>query len=75
MPRYGTAADETVIPFPQAPRTDAEDYASIRREVIEGLGAAIERMINILDRLEGDPDLEREEDIAADDLGEPDVIP
>lgn len=34
------------------------------------LEALIERAIDLLDRLDGDADLEPEQDVAADDLGE-----
>ncbi|MBB3909767.1 hypothetical protein GGQ81_000368 [Sphingomonas desiccabilis] len=44
-----------------------------KTQLLKSVSDAIEGLINALDRFHGDPDLEPEEDIGADDLGEPEL--
>lgn len=40
-------------------------------KLLEGVEDAIQRLIDAIDRFQGDPDEEPEQDVGADDLGEP----
>ncbi|MFV0622646.1 hypothetical protein ACBY01_01365 [Sphingomonas sp. ac-8] len=59
----------TAIRHEQA-AAEALPVAIQKAVLLEGVARAIEELIDILDRYGGDPELEAEEDVGADDFGE-----
>ena len=55
----------------QAAAAAAVPVAVRKAALLKGVADVIEQLIDVLDRYGGDPELEAEEDVGADDFGEP----